>query len=133
MSKTKVELLKEAKSYFDAYPKEQEIHTTGDGNFFLNSNKSAAKTHERQTKGELMTITRSEVEATDGQAKQDVVIPEGEPSKEWTREELFAYGEREYPDLKIAKNSKEDTILSKLAEAKSVKQAAEKAAQEPEK
>lgn len=52
-----------------------------------------------------------------------VQIPEGEPSKDWTKAELVAYGAREYPDLKLQESWKEDTLLEKLAKAAEEKKA----------
>lgn len=128
MSKSKTELIKEAKGYFKKYPKAGVIYTTGDGNFFLESNLSAAKTHAKQQKEKLKEIHREEVEGTTESKKTDkdpVVIPEGEPSKEWTKDQLIAYGEQTYPDVKLTKQMKEDTLLEKLAEAKAAEEAKE--------
>lgn len=125
--KSKNELLKEAAGYFKSYPKADEIHTTGDGNFFLKQ--SDAKFHAGNIKnGKVTTITREETEGTaQKDEKEPVTIPDGVPNKGWTKEELIAYGQREFPDVKLTKNQKEDTILAKLAEAAKAKADAEAA------
>jgi hypothetical protein len=128
--KSKKQLIEDSKSYFKKYPKDNKVLTIGDGNFFLESNKSAAKTYAKQNKKDLITITREDagVESdaktadskkakTSDTKKDEVVIPEGDPSKSWTKDELIAYGQREYPDLKLTKRMSEDTILDNLAEA----------------
>ena len=54
-----------------------------------------------------------------------VVIPDAEPSESWTKDELIAFGAREYPDLRLTKSMKESTILSYLADAKIASEADE--------
>lgn len=53
----------------------------------------------------------------EGEKDDKVVIPDGDPNKDWTKDQLIAYGGRKFPDLKLTKSMKEDTILDKLAEA----------------
>lgn len=138
--KSKKELTQESKAYFKAYPKEDAFLTTGDGNFFPASKASQAKSYEKQSKGKLITITREEAEASKSntapppakgneppKGKDAVLVPEGDPSKDWTKDQLIAYGAQEYPDLKLTKSMKEDTILAKLGIGK---KAAEKAKEE---
>ena len=128
--KSKDKLIEESKGYFKAYPNENEVHTVGDGNFFLKKDLSAAKTYAAQQKKDLVKITRDEAgmlpKSDQGTKDKDpVVIPEGLPSKDWTKKQLIAYGAQEFPDLKLTMKMKEDTILTKLAEAAKAKEEAD--------
>lgn len=65
----KNKLTKEAKTYFEMYPKEDVFHATSDGNFFKGSNLSLAKSHKqtqakRNKKLDIHTFKRAEFTET---------------------------------------------------------------------
>ena len=81
--------VKKSEAYFKAYPKVDAFHVTSDGSFFPEENKSMAESHQRSLKkGKIEVITRKEAGVS---ASDEMILPEGEPSKEWKNDELKSY------------------------------------------
>lgn len=105
------EIVKAAPGYFKSYPKEDVFYATSDGNFFLGKDKTLAESHGRTIGEEPVKLERKDFEGG------TVVIPEGDPTADWTKEQLLAYGAAKFPDLKLSKKAGVDNLLEKLIEA----------------
>jgi len=103
-----------AKDLFERNPEVETLHKVKGKSIYFSS-EEGAKAHKAKHKEELEVLDRADFFEEDDESKPS--YPAGEPSKAWTREELVAYGNEKYPELKLQVKWKEDTILSKLAEA----------------
>ena len=55
---TEKQLAEKAQAVFKSHPKEQTVHATEDGQFFLDGNRSLARDHARQNELEMFTFSR---------------------------------------------------------------------------
>lgn len=102
-----------AAPYFEAYPKEDLFLATGDGQFFTKANSSAAKSHAKAIKSELVEVNRGEREGA--KEKAPIELPEGNPTKEgWTIPQIQEWLTQR--EVKFAKNALEDNLLGKVEE-----------------
>lgn len=117
--KTQAELTEMSAAYFEAYPKEDLFLATGDGQFFTKANSSAAKSHAKAIKSELVEINRDGSKGNENEGSNDVQktveLPEGNPTKEgWTIPQIQEWLTQR--EVKFAKNAKEDNLLGKVEE-----------------
>lgn len=106
------ELKAKAKQYFEAYPKEEVIHFTTDGQAFLNKNLNDAVNHQRQftekkASDKLVSVYKKSLDE-----KPAAAAHEETPDGSWTKEEIIIWIEEKDDDIKITGKEKKEDLLA---------------------
>lgn len=88
----KPELKEKAQQYFDAYPNEDVIHMTTDGQVFLNANHQDAAVHQRQfteknAEDVLLSISRKSLDEPEANDQDQIEVPDST----WKKDEIIEW------------------------------------------
>ena len=103
-----------AEKYFEAYPAEQVLHFSSDGQVFLQKNHNDAKNHQRRIdeKTELTTVWRKELNAP-----MEIEAPQGDnevPDETFTKEEIVEWLQAK--GIEAEMKEKKEELLNKVVE-----------------
>lgn len=117
------ELKATAEKYFEAYPKEDVLHITSDGQVFLAANHNDAKNHQLRLDASvpLTTIWRKEIGLQAAASQEEKESGDDIPDESFTKDAIINWlGDRNVAaDMKESKKELLDKVLAFIQEEES--------------